>query len=145
MTDRLGLLYSQVPAMADCKGKCADSCYSPFDYTEMERVSIEHRAGKRLVPGDTCTACSMLTADGRCSVYDDRPMICRLFGTAPMLRCEHGCRPVKWLTDADAVLLLAQVANLDGADYDIEQMRRNLAANPDFARTALILVRAGAL
>ena len=28
-----------------------------------------------------------------CSVYDDRPIICRLFGTTPKLLCPHGRRP----------------------------------------------------
>lgn len=145
MIDRLDLLYARVPDMADCKGKCADSCYSPFDYGEAERLRIEARAKKRLVPGDTCKSCSMLTAEGRCSVYDLRPMICRLFGTAPMLRCQHGCRPTRWLADNDVVILMAEVANLDGDGYDIEELRTFLDANPGFARTALVGVRAGVL
>lgn len=31
--------------------------------------------------------------DGRCSVYDDRPMICRLYGTVEVMRCPYGCVP----------------------------------------------------
>jgi Fe-S-cluster containining protein len=28
-----------------------------------------------------------------CEVYDDRPLICRLFGTTPRLACPNGHRP----------------------------------------------------
>lgn len=28
-----------------------------------------------------------------CGVYDERPLICRLFGTTPQLLCPHGRRP----------------------------------------------------
>jgi hypothetical protein len=28
-----------------------------------------------------------------CEVYDERPLICRLFGTTPKLLCPHGRRP----------------------------------------------------
>jgi len=31
--------------------------------------------------------------DGGCQVYEDRPVICRLFGTTPALLCPHGRRP----------------------------------------------------
>ncbi|MGB3599367.1 MAG: YkgJ family cysteine cluster protein, partial [Marinomonas sp.] len=28
-----------------------------------------------------------------CEVYDERPLICRLFGTTPNLACPNSCRP----------------------------------------------------
>lgn len=28
-----------------------------------------------------------------CQVYEDRPLICRLFGTTPSLACPNGCKP----------------------------------------------------
>ncbi len=31
--------------------------------------------------------------DKGCQVYDDRPLICRLFGTTPRLACPNGNRP----------------------------------------------------
>lgn len=37
-------------------------------------------------------SCPHLGKNG-CSVYDDRPLICRLFGTTPKLLCPHGKRP----------------------------------------------------
>jgi len=36
--------------------------------------------------------CPHLGEEG-CQVYDERPLICRLFGTTPGLACPNGCRP----------------------------------------------------
>lgn len=37
-------------------------------------------------------SCPHLGADG-CQVYDERPLVCRLFGTTPKLACPNGRRP----------------------------------------------------
>ncbi len=37
-------------------------------------------------------SCPHLGAQG-CQVYDERPLICRLFGTTPRLACPNGNRP----------------------------------------------------
>ncbi|HBY87984.1 MAG TPA: zinc/iron-chelating domain-containing protein [Colwellia sp.] len=29
-----------------------------------------------------------------CEVYEERPLICRVFGTTPNMPCPNGCRPV---------------------------------------------------
>lgn len=38
--------------------------------------------------------CPVLSADGRCTQYADRPMICRLWGATPDMPCPHGCTVV---------------------------------------------------
>ena len=38
-------------------------------------------------------SCPYLGKHG-CDVYDERPLICRLFGTTPRLLCPNGQRPV---------------------------------------------------
>ena len=40
----------------------------------------------------TNLSCPHLGASG-CEVYDERPLICRLFGTTPSLLCPHGRHP----------------------------------------------------
>ena len=35
-----------------------------------------------------------------CQVYEERPLICRLFGTTPRLKCPHGKQP-ETLIDAE--------------------------------------------
>jgi Fe-S-cluster containining protein len=56
--------------------------------------------------------------DGRCSVYDVRPLVCRLWGLvdAPGLRCEHGCMPERWLTRDDALRLVRRSLAISGGN-----------------------------
>lgn len=105
-------LYSLVPQMADCKGLCRDSCLNvnpAREASEYEHARLR-RAGVPDLPAGTPDGagipCPALTAKGRCSQYAIRPMICRLWGAAPSMHCEHGCTPVEWLSDAQAVELL---------------------------------------
>jgi Fe-S-cluster containining protein len=98
MDANLTALYDQVPDPG-CRGLCQQAC-GPIDMHPYERARIR-RAGvtiprpaeavaELLATGEyTCPA----LADGRCTVYDIRPMLCRLYGAAEDLRCEHGCTP----------------------------------------------------
>lgn len=64
-----------------------------WDDTEQEIIVRCH--GVRIGPGETrpgTVDCPALE-DGRCTVYDSRPTICRLWGTSDALPCPHGCRP----------------------------------------------------
>lgn len=94
-------LYAQVPEL-DCKGLCHTSCgvieCSRREHeriietsgvripTMMEFVEID-RAGEMIV-------CPALGPDNRCTVYDVRPMICRLWGATVPMPCPYGCKPV---------------------------------------------------
>jgi Fe-S-cluster containining protein len=139
---RLRRLYDRIPAMRDCRGLCADSCYSPFDVSELEQEIIAQRAFWPLQPGDGCSACSMLTADGRCHIYDDRPVICRVFGAAPSMRCEHGCSPVRWLTDGEAAEIICEVFNLSNpGQFDAAKVRRHVDRTAGALSAVLRLLR----
>lgn len=125
--EKLAALYEQVPKMLDCKGKCADSC-GPIECSVRERDKIERASGRKLeVIGASpemahrsdCLNCSMLTPMGLCSVYEDRPMICRLFGTTEQMRCEHGCVPERWLSDDECLDLLLESFRIGGAPFRI--------------------------
>lgn len=50
--------------------------------------------------------CPLLTPGKRCSVYEHRPMICRIWAMTKKLRCPFGCRPSRWLSDKEAGALL---------------------------------------
>lgn len=52
--------------------------------------------------------------DGRCSVYDDRPTICRLWGATTSMPCPHGCAPEDALTQSESFELLALAAQAGG-------------------------------
>lgn len=78
-----------------------------------ERQNLERESGRK-VTTDACGKCVLLTPMGRCSAYESRPMVCRLFGTTKALRCEHGCEPVRWLADDEAAMLLAESIKAGG-------------------------------
>jgi Fe-S-cluster containining protein len=42
--------------------------------------------------------CDKLTLTKRCSIYEDRPAICRVYGLLrKVMRCPHGCVPSEWM------------------------------------------------
>jgi len=95
MGRRLDGLYAQLPTL-ECKGLCAHSCI-PIDVSPGERVRIRREYDVEIPEPDElfaqgCKTCVALK-DGRCSVYEARPMICRLWGIDETMRCPHGCVP----------------------------------------------------
>lgn len=76
---------------SNCKGMCADAC-GPIGMSQKEadRIAANHD-GLELSVDETLT-CSALH-DGRCTIYDDRPLVCRLWGSTDRLPCPFGCEP----------------------------------------------------
>lgn len=114
--------YAALPRI-ECKGLCAKSChYTMFTPTELARA--EQAAGRKLpidavldehgghwatLTGDKKGRCPLLRL-GRCTTYEARPLLCRLYGLVPSMRCPYGCEPERWLTDAEGHELLAAIA-----------------------------------
>jgi len=49
-----------------------------------------------------CLKCPyVIEHGGGCAIYDNRPFLCRLFGTIPSMPCPHGAGPEKMLSVAD--------------------------------------------
>lgn len=90
-------LYDQIPAIPDCKGLCWVSC-GPAQMSDREAARIRD-AGVRITHHDAAKAaggtfwCEALTGDGKCAVYDLRPVTCRAWGTSESTPCPYGCRP----------------------------------------------------
>lgn len=115
-------LYKQVPRV-ECKGLCQDAC-GPIDPPPLELEIMEKRAGKplttRMTGAEVRAAavngtlvgrrCGYLSPAGACTVYGDRPMICRIWGAVESMPCHHGCQPVggRYLSDAEAYELLSR-------------------------------------
>lgn len=74
-----------------CKGLCQMAC-GPVLMSRAEEVRIIERHGSLPEPGPLNFACSKLV-DGRCSIYADRPLVCRLFGMVRRMQCPFGCAP----------------------------------------------------
>jgi hypothetical protein len=88
--DIIAQLRESIPSF-QCTPGCHDCC-GPVT-TSSEEISrlpvksdVEHdKALKEF-------NCVHLGPNG-CTVYDERPLICRLFGTTPNMACPNGCRP----------------------------------------------------
>lgn len=129
----LDAVYAALPN-PHCRGLCADSCHNPTA-TAVERRRITDAGGPTLRPpilvaqlrreapahggklfGDH-TRCPALSALGTCTVYADRPLLCRAFGAVatPNLTCDHGCQPPDPITFRQLLELMVQVETMSRA------------------------------
>ncbi|MCO8162469.1 YkgJ family cysteine cluster protein [Pseudomonas sp. 21LCFQ02] len=92
--EKIRTLRRQIPSF-DCIPGCHDCCgpvtTSPEEMSRLPRKS----AAEQQAALDELN-CVHLGPDG-CTVYDERPLICRLFGTTPRLPCPNGQRPVEMI------------------------------------------------
>ena len=119
ISNALEALYATLPEIA-CKGLCARSC-GPILSTraEAERAGASFRtADVRADLGpvvlwatDRKLRCHKLR-NGRCTVYAQRPAICRLWGIAEGMPCLWGCVPERMLSRDEAIAFLDAVARL---------------------------------
>lgn len=139
----LAALYEQLPAM-QCQGLCADSCYS-LAQTGLEQAYVRERTGVELGLVQTPpTACPALGLLNTCTVYESRPMICRLFGMTSGMRCQYGCVPEGgFLTARQFYEFLAQVADLDGDPELAAQMREPFEVDPERAERMMMAWQRG--
>jgi Fe-S-cluster containining protein len=100
----LDTIYAAVPAL-ECKGLCQSAC-GPIGCSGAEAQRLQDLG---ITLPTTVThpihgplTCSHLSDEGRCKIYEHRPLICRLFGAAEGLQCPHGCKPKKYMKHVDA-------------------------------------------
>jgi len=140
----LEAIYAQVPRV-NCKGRCQYAC-TAIDMTPREDARIR-AAGVEITPHQQALeqmktggdfACDALDAVGRCSVYELRPLVCRVWGTTPSLRCAYGCEPEGgWLTYAQTMELLNDARRVGGDSAHAVapgQCTAKLERNPELAR-----------
>lgn len=99
-------LWRMVPHV-QCKGLCQGACTN-VPLPAVEALYLIQKYDAKIVPAGhgpnlqvimptlgVQAPCQFLKA-GRCSIYDDRPMVCRQYGHDVLtLSCGHGCKPVK--------------------------------------------------
>ena len=108
---KLNNIYKKLPRVK-CKGLCTESC-GPINFFEIERINIERTHGAKGIPqAKRDLSCNQLTNSGRCKIYNERPLICRLFGVAKGLKCQHGCVPDKYLPDRKAQKFMEAIEDL---------------------------------
>ncbi len=94
----LDALRRKIPAFRCLEG-CHDCC-GPVTASseEMARLPVKSAQARDAALSDW--SCPHLGPNG-CEAYSERPLICRLFGTTPRLRCPNGCGP-EAMIDAEA-------------------------------------------
>jgi Fe-S-cluster containining protein len=108
---QLDAIYDQVPQI-ECKGHCHASC-GPIFMTHLEWRRIEENTPGALQQV-TCISCPMLDEQmKRCTIYEIRPMICRLWGVVETMRCPFGCKAERILSLNESYGLSERARRLD--------------------------------
>ena len=94
-------LYEMIPK-SDCKDGCVDCCY---DLIQVAPEEDERMGGYRWK--EKCVHLS----DKHCTVYENRALICRLFGTSETMRCD-GCIPERYLTDSETKKIISEYTKI---------------------------------
>ena len=106
-------VYAEIPKI-ECKRLCQRYCGVVFG-SAVENVRLSRRIGKSWVEtvhkkiSDAVDLECIALKNGACSVYDDRPLMCRLFGVTEKLRCPHGCVPERLLTEDEVCELVRRM------------------------------------
>lgn len=101
-------LRKQIPSFLCLKG-CTECCGLIF-FSSWEWDQVKD---KKMVTNITCPYAS----NKGCDIYEQRPIICRLFGTVPKLKCPYGCGPFKLLSKKKEIEIMAlynYILNLQG-------------------------------
>jgi len=105
-------LYTQIPNM-NCPSGCSDCCclvrFSRYEVAQISTAKLIRAVFTRFRQATT-QKCPHVTEDNHCNIYQIRPFVCRLFGTADheRLRCPKGVQPKKMLTADEAEKLINQ-------------------------------------
>jgi uncharacterized protein len=100
-------LYKEIPTF-ECIPGCHDCC-GPVTGSREElrrapklnnpKYAVKLILDDEVIWDNGCLVCPYVTEAG-CGIYEDRPMICRIYGASeePALQCPHGRKPEKPLT-----------------------------------------------
>lgn len=83
-------LRDRIPSFA-CVAGCHDCC-GPVTASSEEMARLPRKSAAVRDAALAELSCPHLGPHG-CEAYDERPLICRLFGTTPRLACPRGMRP----------------------------------------------------
>jgi hypothetical protein len=125
--ERLELLYSESPGF-ECEPGCTECC-GCVPMTAIERARLK----KHREPGNTgLLDCPYVDKKaGRCVAYNDRPLLCRLFGATEDLRCPRGCGPSALLSGERTRIIMEAYWALESPDLSESTALRLRAAFGD--------------
>ena len=110
----LQAIYDKVPRI-QCQGHCHTSC-GPIGMRALEADLLEAHLGHPLVPARSID-CQFLTEEGRCRIYENRPLVCRLWGVTTSMPCIYGCEREPMLSNEEALCLLQEAEDLSHGEH----------------------------
>ncbi len=87
---KIRLFRERIPGFA-CKEGCHDCC-GPVTASSVEVARLPVKSDTEHEQALAELNCPYLGENG-CEVYEERPLICRLFGTTKSLPCPNDCAP----------------------------------------------------
>jgi Fe-S-cluster containining protein len=87
---KIRFLRQRIPAF-ECVPGCHDCC-GPVTASSEEMARLPFKTEAEHAAALAELSCPHLGKNG-CQVYEERPLVCRLFGTTPRLACPNGKRP----------------------------------------------------
>jgi len=106
---RLLELRARIPECKPCRVSCNGGCCGPVPVSETELSRIRGQPIEQVNPED----CVFLDG-GMCSIHDERPIICRLYGATSdsEFRCPFGILPDNALTVEESDELIVEYVEL---------------------------------
>jgi Fe-S-cluster containining protein len=104
---KLEELYARIPKF-DCRRSCCECC-GPVVWSRAEW----ERLPEYLRRNTSSATCPYLRHDGKCEIYDRRPLMCRLYGAVRRLACPYNA-PEKFLTKEEEDAILKEYAKISG-------------------------------
>ena len=92
-------LYDKIPP-SQCKEGCFACCVQMIQYTPSEYRAMGSYDYNGICP-------HLDTENARCKVYNARPLVCRLYGTSELLRCED-CTAERFLDEEETRAILRE-------------------------------------
>ncbi len=96
-------LYDKIPSFR-CKEGCTRCCDNWVQFAPEE----ERRCGGFEFLAEACPK----LGDGGCSVYENRPLICRLFASSQIMPCPYGYGPETPLSEEETKAILKEYLRL---------------------------------
>lgn len=125
--DRLKKLYDRIPRIA-CKKLCSEHCRAiTLTKPEFRNLASTLNEPIKLTGEGALAVCPILDqSTGTCRAYAARPLICRLYGTVPAMKCPYGCVPDRWLTNIEGRALLQEAIKIAGGKDELVAMDQEL-------------------
>ena len=89
-SQKIKFFRERIPSF-ECVPGCHDCC-GPVTTSTDEMARLPHKSMQQRDAALADLNCPHLGEKG-CEAYEERPLICRLFGTTPQLKCPNGRRP----------------------------------------------------